>query len=227
MAITLWWVWAVRCTHNIFIAFIHRRRRWADNCYKNILYDRYNVLLVAWNYSLLVVEKIIIIAGSRSHIIIHIVSPHINTIRYRPNTCICAMIPANKTRWNNVGLMLGHRRRRWANIKTTLFQCVVCLLEYRTDGRECDESDLITNLINICFVDIDLSQSIMVDIRILQRKNSGPVYLGTWAMDMFSMEIVWVCNNNIWVGNETHDVINTKFRANELCTMYVYIAGSC
>ena len=200
MAITLWWVWAVRCTHNIFIAFIQRRPNVEDigptlyKCYENvvctskcrfILCDRYNVLLVAWNYSLLVVEKIIIIAGSRSHIIIHIVSPHINTIRYRPNTCMCAMIPANKTRWNNVGLMLGHRRRRWANIKTTLFQCVVCLLEYRTDGRECDESDLITNLINICFVDIDLSQSIMVDIRILQRKNSDPVYLGTWAMVMF------------------------------------------
>ena len=33
--------------------------------------------------------------------------------------------PANTTHWNNVGLMLGQRRRRWANIKPTLFQCVV------------------------------------------------------------------------------------------------------
>ena len=29
------------------------------------------------------------------------------------------------TRWNNDVLMLGQRRRRWANIKTLLFQCVV------------------------------------------------------------------------------------------------------
>ena len=29
------------------------------------------------------------------------------------------------TRWNNAVLMLGQRRRRWANIKTSLFQRVV------------------------------------------------------------------------------------------------------
>ena len=32
--------------------------------------------------------------------------------------------PANTTHWNNVGLMSGQRRRRWANIEPTLFQCV-------------------------------------------------------------------------------------------------------
>ena len=31
----------------------------------------------------------------------------------------------NTTRWINVDLMLGQRRRRWPNIKSTLFQCVV------------------------------------------------------------------------------------------------------
>ena len=36
-------------------------------------------------------------------------------------------IPANTRRWNNVGLMLGHRRRRWPNIKPTPFN-VSCLL---------------------------------------------------------------------------------------------------
>ena len=30
-------------------------------------------------------------------------------------------IPANTTRWNNDVLLLGQRRRRWANIKTSLF----------------------------------------------------------------------------------------------------------
>ena len=33
--------------------------------------------------------------------------------------------PANTLRWNNDVLMLGQRRRRWANIKTSLFQRVV------------------------------------------------------------------------------------------------------
>ena len=33
--------------------------------------------------------------------------------------------PANTTCWNNGVLMLGQRRRRWANIKTLLFQRVV------------------------------------------------------------------------------------------------------
>ena len=33
--------------------------------------------------------------------------------------------PANTIHWNNVVLMLGQRRRRWANVKTTLFQCIV------------------------------------------------------------------------------------------------------
>ena len=34
-------------------------------------------------------------------------------------------IPENTTRWNTDVLMLGQRRRRWANIKTSLFQSVV------------------------------------------------------------------------------------------------------
>ena len=29
-------------------------------------------------------------------------------------------IPANTRRWSSVGLMLAHRRRRWANVKSTL-----------------------------------------------------------------------------------------------------------
>ena len=33
--------------------------------------------------------------------------------------------PANTTRWNNDVLMLGQRRRRWASVKTSLFQRVV------------------------------------------------------------------------------------------------------
>ena len=36
-----------------------------------------------------------------------------------------AHIPANTTHWNKVGLMLGHRLRRWPNIKPTWFQCVL------------------------------------------------------------------------------------------------------
>ena len=31
----------------------------------------------------------------------------------------------NTTHWNNVGLMLGQRRRRWTSIKPTLFQFIV------------------------------------------------------------------------------------------------------
>ena len=34
-------------------------------------------------------------------------------------------IPANTKRWPYVGLMLGQRRRRWANIKPTLGQPLV------------------------------------------------------------------------------------------------------
>ena len=33
--------------------------------------------------------------------------------------------PADTRRWNNVGWMLGQRRRRWANIQPTLFQRLV------------------------------------------------------------------------------------------------------
>ena len=38
---------------------------------------------------------------------------------------IASTNPANTTRWNTDVLMLGQRRRRWANIKTALFQRVV------------------------------------------------------------------------------------------------------
>ena len=36
-------------------------------------------------------------------------------------------VPANTIRWTNVGLMLGHRRRRWPNIKPAVVD-VSCLL---------------------------------------------------------------------------------------------------
>ena len=39
-------------------------------------------------------------------------------------------IPGNTRHWTNVGLMLGQRRRRWANIKLTLVQCLA-LMGYR------------------------------------------------------------------------------------------------
>ena len=45
--------------------------------------------------------------------------------------------PANTTHWNNVGLMLGHRLRRWPNIKPTLFQCVVFAGTWYMDKYHC------------------------------------------------------------------------------------------
>ena len=33
--------------------------------------------------------------------------------------------PANMKRWANVGLLLGQRRRRWANSELTLAQCLM------------------------------------------------------------------------------------------------------
>ena len=33
--------------------------------------------------------------------------------------------PANRRRWHNVGIMLTHRLRRWANINPALNQCLV------------------------------------------------------------------------------------------------------
>ena len=44
--------------------------------------------------------------------------------------------PANTTRWNNDVLMLGQRRRRWANIKTSLFKRVVFAGETHPATRE-------------------------------------------------------------------------------------------
>ena len=40
-------------------------------------------------------------------------------------TLVYAIPAANTTRCNNDVLILGQRRRRWANIKTSLFQSVV------------------------------------------------------------------------------------------------------
>ena len=34
-------------------------------------------------------------------------------------------VPAHTTHSNNVGLVLAHRRRRWANTKPTLFECML------------------------------------------------------------------------------------------------------
>ena len=39
--------------------------------------------------------------------------------------CFLDLHPANTRRWTNVGLMLAHRLRRWANIKPTLIQRLV------------------------------------------------------------------------------------------------------
>ena len=43
--------------------------------------------------------------------------------------------PANTGNWNSVGLMLGQRRRRWPNIKTTLVQRIV----FSWDAGECTD----------------------------------------------------------------------------------------
>ena len=52
------------------------------------------------------------------------------------------LIPANTTHWSNVGLMLGQRRRRWANIKPTLFQSVVFAGIVHKSLRRVRETDL-------------------------------------------------------------------------------------
>ena len=44
---------------------------------------------------------------------------------YRRRSCVACPFSANTRHWTNVGLMLGQRRRRWANIKPTLVQWVV------------------------------------------------------------------------------------------------------
>ena len=49
----------------------------------------------------------------------------INRIR-RIRACHIAL-PAHTRLWTNVVLMLAQRRRRWANIKTTLVQSLVCV----------------------------------------------------------------------------------------------------
>ena len=38
---------------------------------------------------------------------------------------VVPIIPENTTRWNDDVLILGQRRRRWANIETSLFQRVL------------------------------------------------------------------------------------------------------
>ena len=44
---------------------------------------------------------------------------------YRVYTIICKYTPRKHRRSTNVELMLGHRRRRWSNSKSTLFQRLV------------------------------------------------------------------------------------------------------
>ena len=39
-------------------------------------------------------------------------------------------IQANSTHWNNCGLTLIHRLRRWPNMKTTSFQCLLFATHY-------------------------------------------------------------------------------------------------
>ena len=41
-----------------------------------------------------------------------------------PGSCQDSARPANTRHWTNVELMLGQRRRRWANIRPTLDQCL-------------------------------------------------------------------------------------------------------
>ena len=38
--------------------------------------------------------------------------------------------PAKTIHWNNVVLMLGQRRRRWANVKTTLVERLVLVATF-------------------------------------------------------------------------------------------------
>ena len=45
-------------------------------------------------------------------------------------------LSSKRTHWNNVGLMLGQRCRRWANVKPTLFQCVL-FAGYLPDSISC------------------------------------------------------------------------------------------
>ena len=47
-----------------------------------------------------------------------------SAMQSQPNT-LAHHIPANTRHWTNVCLMLGQRRRRWANIKPTLVQRLV------------------------------------------------------------------------------------------------------
>ena len=39
--------------------------------------------------------------------------------------CVTPVFPPNPRHWSDVVLMLGHRRRRWPNIKPTLAQCLM------------------------------------------------------------------------------------------------------
>ena len=56
---------------------------------------------------------------------------------FKPEVIVLSAIscPVNTRRWNNAVLMLGQRRRRWANIKTALFHRLVfagCLVKSST-----------------------------------------------------------------------------------------------
>ena len=52
-------------------------------------------------------------------------SNHVAKAEVNQNTKMTTNYPANTRRWNNVDLMLAQRRRRWANIKSTLFHRLV------------------------------------------------------------------------------------------------------
>ena len=41
------------------------------------------------------------------------------------DTAVLGVTPANTRHWRNADLMLGQRRRRWTNIKSTLCQCLM------------------------------------------------------------------------------------------------------
>ena len=59
----------------------------------------------------------------------------VSTMAQNLQQCDDQSEPANTRRWTNVGLMLGQRRRRWANIKPTLVQRLVLAGEYKKKDR--------------------------------------------------------------------------------------------
>ena len=54
--------------------------------------------------------------------------------RRRKVLVICSLFPVGMQRLPNVGLMLVHRLRRWANIRPPLGECVVFAVNWRHDS---------------------------------------------------------------------------------------------